>query len=96
MDFLFYPQNSSLLWYISLKQYIFYLGASMRACSYCGEQELDLLRCSQCKSEFYCSKICQKQHWKKGHKESCKAMSGQGKQSKIDKITSIAELSTNF
>ena len=79
MDFLFV---FTMIYFI--KTIHFCLGASMRACSYCGEQELDLLRCSECKSEFYCSKICQKQHWKKGHKERCKAMSGQGKQSKID------------
>lgn len=29
-----------------------------------------LLRCSQCKSVYYCSKECQKMHWKQ-HKSSC-------------------------
>ena len=50
-------------------------------CSYCGQQNVlsGLLKCGRCKSEFYCSKVCQKQHWKKGHKERCKAASVQGK-----------------
>ena len=68
----------------------------MEACSFCGEQEMDLLRCGRCKSVFYCSKVCQKQHWKKGHKERCKAMSSQGKQSIIDKIPTIAELTSKL
>ena len=27
--------------------------------------------CSQCKQVFYCSKDCQKEHWKKGHRQAC-------------------------
>ena len=41
-------------------------------CSYCGERQQNLQRCGRCKSEFYCSKVCQKQHWKDGHKNKCK------------------------
>ena len=29
------------------------------------------LTCAKCKSTDYCSKACQIQHWKKGHKEHC-------------------------
>ena len=29
------------------------------------------LRCSACSSSFYCSKECQKIHWKKDHKQMC-------------------------
>mmetsp|Transcript_4118 Transcript_4118/g.7961 ORF Transcript_4118/g.7961 Transcript_4118/m.7961 type:complete len:193 (+) Transcript_4118:95-673(+) len=29
------------------------------------------LTCAKCKATSYCSKACQKQHWKNGHKELC-------------------------
>ena len=29
------------------------------------------MKCSQCELVAYCSKACQKQHWKQGHKEIC-------------------------
>ena len=28
--------------------------------------------CSRCKSVFYCSRDCQRSHWKAGHKKVCK------------------------
>ena len=28
-------------------------------------------KCSRCKQQFYCSKDCQKMHWKRGHKKVC-------------------------
>ena len=31
----------------------------------------DTLRCSRCKSAFYCSRECQSAHWKGGHKAKC-------------------------
>ena len=82
-----------------IKTILFCLDAIMNtlmACSNCGIQELDLLRCGQCKSEFYCSKVCQKQHWKKGHKETCMAIICLGEQSIIDKIPYIAKLVSIF
>jgi len=36
------------------------------------DQELELLRCSKCKTARYCSKDCQRQHWRDGHREECK------------------------
>lgn len=39
-------------------------------CELCGKME-NLLKCSRCRSSFYCSKEHQKQHWKK-HKLICK------------------------
>ena len=27
--------------------------------------------CSKCKVAYYCSVLCQKQHWKEGHKQQC-------------------------
>jgi hypothetical protein len=49
-----------------------------RTCSYCGKvgDETDLLICSRCQSVQYCSKECQKLHWKKGgHKAVCNQLS---------------------
>ena len=32
-----------------------------------------MLRCSRCKSAFYCSTHCQRTHWRDGHKKTCVA-----------------------
>ncbi|KAI0328258.1 hypothetical protein GY45DRAFT_1014517 [Cubamyces sp. BRFM 1775] len=45
----------------------------MRKCNHCfvtGEEK-KLFYCSQCKSQMYCSRECQKTDWK-GHKSACK------------------------
>lgn len=31
-------------------------------------------QCSKCRLKYYCSKKCQKQHWKYGHKAECKKL----------------------
>ena len=43
-------------------------------CWQCGSTEFPAnpLVCAQCKAVGYCSKACQKKHWKKGgHKKAC-------------------------
>ena len=40
-------------------------------CDGCGASGHKLLNCSACKATFYCSKECQKRHWKNGHKAEC-------------------------
>lgn len=42
------------------------------ACGFCGAEKKNLSKCSRCKSVFYCSKECQKSHWK-AHKPNCKS-----------------------
>ncbi|GFH50004.1 peptidase C19, ubiquitin carboxyl-terminal hydrolase 2 [Chaetoceros tenuissimus] len=46
------------------------------SCDYCGEEFAGKLFCSQCRSAYYCSKECQKKHWKapNGHKANCLKM----------------------
>jgi len=34
------------------------------------------LRCSACQVAYYCSDLCQKEHWYKSHKNHCKFLSG--------------------
>uniref|UniRef100_K1R9X6 Uncharacterized protein n=1 Tax=Magallana gigas TaxID=29159 RepID=K1R9X6_MAGGI len=41
-------------------------------CSFCGEESPDLLKCSRCKEMYYCSRDCQRGHWREGHREDCK------------------------
>jgi hypothetical protein len=43
---------------------------SAKKCSNCGTSGAKLT-CGACKAAHYCSKACQKQHWKNGHKGSC-------------------------
>ena len=39
-------------------------------CANCGTSGAKLT-CGACKAAHYCSKACQKQHWKNGHKGAC-------------------------
>ena len=42
-------------------------------CANCGDQDKSKLKiCSRCKAFSYCSKECQVNHWKAGHKRDCK------------------------
>lgn len=41
------------------------------SCGFCGAEKKNLSKCSRCKSVFYCTKECQKSHWKT-HKPNCK------------------------
>jgi tetratricopeptide (TPR) repeat protein len=47
--------------------------SSPALCDNCQKSDLDAKhRCSQCRSVYYCSAECQKQHWKSSHKSECK------------------------
>ncbi len=41
-------------------------------CSVCGQSTKN--KCSGCNTMYYCSKQCQKQGWKTGHKQCCKEL----------------------
>lgn len=44
-------------------------------CVNCSKQQKDcdskLLKCGNCGDVYYCSKACQKEHWRGGHRETC-------------------------
>ena len=44
-------------------------------CRYCGKSARDLNRdlrvCDRCRSSHYCSRSCQRSHWKEAHKHEC-------------------------
>lgn len=48
-----------------------------RVCFFCGVPEIKngpkLKQCNRCKAAFYCSRDCQVNDWKAGHKEACGA-----------------------
>ena len=49
-----------------------------KTCGQCGireDQGQTFNHCSRCKVVAYCSKACQKQHWRGGHKDTCQAAS---------------------
>ena len=49
-----------------------------KTCGQCGIREEEgetFNHCSRCKVVSYCSKACQKQHWRGGHKDTCQAAS---------------------
>jgi len=60
------PININTTKYINKK----YQENNQRKCDYCDKPN-NLLRCSRCKSTYYCDKKCQRQHWK-DHKKQCK------------------------
>ena len=44
-------------------------------CTNCGKEAqgaVKLKQCSKCKAQWYCSKDCQVEAWKAGHKKDCK------------------------
>lgn len=47
-------------------------GDDDKICNFCLSQGYQLLICSRCRNARYCSKPCQKAHWKEGHKLECK------------------------
>jgi len=47
----------------------------VKQCSNCDTFGAKLV-CRNCKAARYCSKECQTQHWKKGHKEKCTSLEG--------------------
>jgi len=48
------------------------------SCDCCGKDYEGVFECSRCTSVFYCSKECQKFHWKSGgHKAACETMQQQ-------------------
>jgi hypothetical protein len=55
------------------------------------EQE-KLLKCGACKKVFYCSKECQKTHWKQGgHREECSKLKGDRKEEQQKRKAIIKE-----
>ena len=55
--------------------------ASFRKCPSCGEKGKH--RCTGCYLELYCSEVCQRKDWKKGHKAMCKVVRAQFKEVKL-------------
>ena len=47
---------------------------TQEACAYCGDAANR--RCSRCKKVWYCSVLCQQEHYKKGHRSKCWAAKG--------------------
>ncbi|KAF7323691.1 Bin3-type SAM domain-containing protein [Mycena kentingensis (nom. inval.)] len=46
--------------------------AELYRCSWCGNPSAALRKCAGCSQTRYCDATCQKQHWKKQHKQQCK------------------------
>ncbi|EFN56291.1 hypothetical protein CHLNCDRAFT_144678 [Chlorella variabilis] len=45
--------------------------AAAAACAFCGTPTQQLKSCAACKAVAYCSRACQVQDWKQGHKQLC-------------------------
>lgn len=54
----------------SLGSCIMRVGRNMDECHVCHER-CKPLRCTKCRQVWYCSRECQKTHWKAGHKRTC-------------------------
>ena len=48
-----------------------------KKCACCQRVDCSMNVCGQCKLVAYCSKACQKQHWKQGHKANCREQIGE-------------------
>ena len=48
-------------------------GKFLRHCASChaSEEDAKLMKCARCQMKWYCSRDCQKAHWKLGHKLYC-------------------------
>ncbi|GAB4821133.1 hypothetical protein N2152v2_008179 [Parachlorella kessleri] len=42
-------------------------------CDNCGQLALSAKACGGCRRVFYCSKECQREHWKSGHRKECQS-----------------------
>ena len=45
-----------------------------KICANCGKEQgesVKLVVCARCKGAAYCGQICQRAHWKAGHKQVC-------------------------
>lgn len=61
----------------------------LKICCYC-QKDLGVnggSTCSRCMSAEYCSRVCQKSHWKAGHKQECMELSTLENGVKIDRPT---------
>ncbi|KAJ3278974.1 hypothetical protein HDU79_001034, partial [Rhizoclosmatium sp. JEL0117] len=61
--------------------------SDMRKCFNCNSTSNNLKKCGGCGQFAYCSKECQKTHWKKGHKEACGQM--KDVKDKVDQLSSL-------
>jgi uncharacterized C2H2 Zn-finger protein len=61
-------------------------------CQEDSQEQEQLLKCGACKKVFYCSKECQKTHWKQGgHREECAKVNGKRKDEKQKRKAIIKE-----
>ncbi|XP_034299521.2 uncharacterized protein [Magallana gigas] len=64
-------------------------------CSFCGQWSTHLLRCSQCKEVYYCSRDCQRGHWREGHRERCKEETTYSEFTSTDAVCGFCSMKTN-
>ena len=76
---MYYPPKGSKEGLNELKVMFAETRYPLDACSGCGSKEgkdnAALLECGGCHKRRYCSKECQKDHWKAAHKQFCKSIS---------------------
>ena len=58
---------------LSPAQIIEYIGKYKTTCAKCGKVGA-MKRCACCQCTYYCSAVCQKEHWKEEHKTICKKL----------------------
>ena len=64
------PQPCEIVKYLTQKDYYAVFCSSLQ-CPKFAEKDGVLLHCARCKLAAYCSRPCQKAHWKQEHKKTC-------------------------
>jgi len=89
-DAIHYEQQYSGAIHVAMIDFPFWDKAdTMSICDHCKKVTTEtpkMMICASCKTRHYCSKECQKLHWKAGHKRVCAAELAAGNQSKTVRL----------
>ena len=100
-------RKENIVWFDITKEYDKFVAITKRkalpygvkrqgsSCACCGEarKESGLKACTGCHLVSYCDKLCQKAHWRNGHKDICKGIKKETKrlEKRVKELTAVDE-----